>query len=319
MSILFGNTASAELYIRDVFDSNGIASNDAYSRILNEYDSSWWYSSSDTIVCDTANDWVKITSPIITDSDLYDAPNYRLFLSPYRVNKLKNWESIDTSKMIVIESRKTSDSEMSVEFDISASDWFDNNQIYYGFLLPITDYDEIWTPSNELCFQLSNNMCLLGNACDTMGVVANPVEEHWAAETTTTHGAGCVWMDLANVSHTVSNDTITLKWTSLWDWSAVQIAIFDPEEEIYKSLWTAKMDDEKFEYKMQWNGEQNFSLTNWCKEVYYKADAKITTPTEPEKVVTPATWPAENILVIAIVAIVLYGVYAIFFRKSENN
>jgi hypothetical protein len=38
----------------------------------------------------------------------------------------------------------------------------------------------------------------------------------------------------------------------------------------------------------------------------------------PEKIVTPATWPAENILYIAIAAIILYGAYAIFFRKSDD-
>ena len=74
---------------------------------------------------------------------------------------------------------------------------------------------------------------------------------------------------------------------------------------------------EKYDYKMQWDGEQNFMLTNGCKEVRYKADAKKSTP-EPE-IVTPATGPAENILYIAIAAIILYGAYAIFFRKSDNN
>jgi hypothetical protein len=34
------------------------------------------------------------------------------------------------------------------------------------------------------------------------------------------------------------------------------------------------MSDEKFDYKMQWDGEQNFMLTNGCKDLYYKADAK---------------------------------------------
>jgi hypothetical protein len=32
------------------------------------------------------------------------------------------------------------------------------------------------------------------------------------------------------------------------------------------------MSDEKFNYTMQWSGEQNFSITNGCKDFYYKAD-----------------------------------------------
>ena len=66
------------------------------------------------------------------------------------------------------------------------------------------------------------------------------------------------------------------------------------------------MSDEKFSYKMQWNGVQNFMLTNGCGEVNYKVDAAIK-PSEPEKVVPPATGPAENVLYIAIAAIILYG------------
>lgn len=319
-SVLFGSFADARLFISDVFDSNSVALNDAYSRILNEYDNSRWYTSSESVSCNAAEGWVVITSPIITDADLYEINTYRVFLSPYRVNQLKNWSSIDASQVIMKEYRRWTDSS-EASFSLSTADGLNASQVYYAFLLPLSDYDEVWTPSTEFCFKLDSNMCLWDEACNTIGLVSNPTETHWSADTNTDdqHNAACVWMDLANVTHTVSNNVVTLKWTSLWDGSTVQIAIFDPEEEIYKSLWSVSMDTEKFEYKMQWDGEQNFSLTNGCKEVYYKADAKRSTPTEPEKVVTPATWPAENILVIAIVAIALYGLYAIFFRKSENN
>ena len=121
-------------------------------------------------------------------------------------------------------------------------------------------------------------------------------------------------MDLANVSHTVNNNTITLRWTAV-DGDVVQIAIFDQNEEIYKSLGSAKMSDERFTYAMQRDGEQNFMLTNGCKEVYYKADARKSEPT----IVPPATWTAENILIIAVAAIILYGAYTFVFRKSENK
>jgi hypothetical protein len=80
-------------------------------------------------------------------------------------------------------------------------------------------------------------------------------------------------MDMANITHSVNGDTVTLKWTAVQG-DVVQIAIFDPESEIYKSLGAVKMSDEKFDYKMQWDGEQNFQLTNGCKGVNYKADSK---------------------------------------------
>jgi hypothetical protein len=122
-------------------------------------------------------------------------------------------------------------------------------------------------------------------------------------------------MDLANVSHTVKGDELTLTWTAI-DGNTVQVAVFDPEDEVYKSLGAVNMNDEKFVYKMQWNGEQNFMLTNGCKEVFYKADASIKTkPT----IVPAATGPAENVLYILIASIILYGSYVVFFRKSDNK
>jgi hypothetical protein len=92
----------------------------------------------------------------------------------------------------------------------------------------------------------------------------------------------------------------------------------NPDEEIYEKLDTVKMSDEKYTYPMRWNWVHEFRLANDCGYVKYKAEEAI----EPEKtpeIVTPATWPAENILYIAIAAIVLYGAYVIFFRKAENK
>jgi flagellar hook assembly protein FlgD len=129
------------------------------------------------------------------------------------------------------------------------------------------------------------------------------------------HGAACVGMDLAHVSHTTKGDKVTLTWTAV-DGDTVDIAILNPEEGLYEKLATVKMADEKYVYTMKWNGEQNFMLTNNCGSVKYKADAAI--EKTPEKIVTPATGPAENVLYIAIAAIILYGAYAIFFRKSDN-
>jgi hypothetical protein len=80
------------------------------------------------------------------------------------------------------------------------------------------------------------------------------------------------------------------------------------------------MSDEKFDYKMQWDGEQNFMLTNGCRDVRYKADAKMENKKpEKEKIVPAATGPAQNILYIAIAAIAIYGVYVLFLRKSESK
>ncbi len=309
-----GGVANAQLDISDLFYEGTPLVDGAHSKLLNEYDSTWGYSDSSTVSCDS-NGQISITSPIIEDETMDRANIYNLFLSPYRVNNIKAWDpTIDVSK-IIMKKVELGDSDENINFLISASD-VDPNTVYYGFISPANMFDVVGTPSKEICFQIANNVCLQDSACDDINAVADTVlawevteEEHNAA-------SDCVWMDLANVTHTVKWDTVTLKWTAV-DGDTVQIAIFDKDAEVYKNLWSVKMSDEKFDYKMQWDWEQNFMLTNGCKELYYKADAAATQ--EPEKIVPAATGPAENILYIALAAIILYGAYVMFFRKADNK
>jgi len=306
LSAVFGWVANAQLDISELFSEWTPLVDDAYSKVLNEYDSKRWYSDASSVEC-AANNGVEIKSPVIEDSFMDNAKIYRLFVSPYRVDQLKLWDSsIDTSKVIMKEVT-IDDGASEVKFNVSSAD-VDPNTIYYGFVLPIDMYDWVWTPSKETCFQLNSNICLQDSDCDTISLLAKTEdEEHWAAN--------CIGMDMANVSHTTSGDTVTLTWTAI-DGDVVEIAIFDPEAELYRSLGAVSMSDEKFDYKMEWNGEQVFRLTNGCKELIYKADAAIW---ENPTIVTPATWPAENVLYIAIAAIILYGAYVVFFRKAENK
>ena len=289
----------------------------AYVQLLTDYDSSWGYLDDVTVTCDEEKSTISIKSPKLYD-EWYDvAPIYRLFVSPYRLNQLKNNDVVvNSSKIIMKEVILDSDE---VSFSLWANDWLEAGQAYYGFITPVDNYDEFGTPSKEICFILWNNQCMLGDACDNLSLfVKSNAEEHWAADDS--HGAGCVGMEMANVTHTVKDGVLTLKWTAIPDGDIVEIAIFDTNAEWYKSLWTAKMNDERFTYKLEWNGEQNFLLTNGCGAwLRYKADAAVKTPEpEDEPIVAPATGPAENILIIAVAAIVLYGLYTLFLRRPSN-
>ena len=309
VSAMVYGTVNAQSVISELFNNWAPIVEDAYTKLLNDYDTSWWYSDSVTVTCNT-NNGVKISSQIVEDATMDAVSIYNLFLSPYRMNQLKSWDpSVDTSK-IIMKKVEVNDGAESVDFNIQPSD-VSSSATYYGFISPVDLFDVVGTPSKEICFNMDSNKCLQAVACDGIGGTTTEVFG-WEVSG---HSSACVWMDLANVSHVVNGDTITLKWSSI-DWDVVEIAIFDPEDEVYKSLWTANMSDEKFDYKMQWDGEQNFMLTNWCNELYYKADAKRWE--EPIKA-TPATGPAENILYVAIAAIMLYGAYVLFFRKSESK
>ena len=305
---------NAELEISTLFSEGYPLVDDAYTQLLNDYDNSWGYSD-DTITCDV-DKWITITTPTIEDSTIDVATTYDLFVSPYRISQIKDWDSsIDTSK-IIMKKVEINNADEDVKFELSA-DELDSNTAYYGFISPVDWWDGVWTPTKEICFKISNNMCLQDTDCDSLNKTSDSneevkngvVEEHGAA-------SDCLWMDMANVTHTQNGDIITLRWTAI-DWDNVEIAIRDNDEEMYKSLWTVKMSAEKFDYKMKWDWEQNFTLTNGCRWVNIKVDAKRWEP-QPEIPATPATGPAENVLYVAIAAIILYGAYTLFFRKSEN-
>ena len=329
LGLMFGLVVNAQedwtawaLSMYDVFPDEQVVS-DSYIQLLNNYDQRWGFMPSARFTGNMENSTLKIETPILFDYDVYEAPTYRLYFSTQRVDQLRRDNWIDLSSIYMSEGRWDGSSNYA-ELEIDANKYnLDAQAIYYWFITPINDYEIIWTPSREVCFQFDRWIFQWWDECDTLETIINPVvvepdpvvedvppveEDHGAA-------GNCVGMDLANISHTVNGDTITLRWTAV-EGDVVQIAVWDENQELYKPIWAVKMSDEKFAYKMTWDGEHNFKITNGCKDVFYKADAAIKTK-EPT-IVPPATGPAENILYIAIAAIVLYGAYTLITRKSEN-
>lgn len=337
VAFVFGISAFAGianwLSISDIFENGKPTVNTAYTQLLNEYSSDWWYLDGVSLTCEIDGNNLTIVSPRIGDSIDETAPAYRLFLSPYRISQIKSGDpAVDNSKIKMIE-QKVESNISEVNFKLTTSDVSDS-QSYYGFITPLDMYDVVWTPSKEICFQINKNVCMLDTNCDTFDLVVNPTpevtqepepevvnpevtQEPEVQDPEGVHpSADCVSMEFANVRHTSDGKNITLTWTDVGG-GDVDIAIFNPDDEVFEKLATVKMSDERYVYKMRWNGVQNFILTNECWQSKYKADEGIT-EWEPEKIVTPATGPAENIMYIAIAAIILYGAYAVFFRKSDN-
>ena len=327
LSLMFGSIVNAQetqLLLDDAFPG-GEAVSDSYIKLLNNYDKNRWYTTYTSIQWNIEKWELKLESPIIEDSDIYEAPLYRLYYSPYRIEQLKWDDGITLSSVSVKEVELSKNKQENIEFSVLAED-VDTQQIYYGFIVPFNDFEVVGTPSEELCFQFDRELFSRWDDCDTLEAILNPVAEtdnsvneenleeedcsdgHCAAK-------NCIGMDLANLTHTINNNLITVRWTAV-DGDVVQVAVFDPDEEVYKSIGAVNMSDEQFNYQMRWDWEYNFKLTNGCKDVYYKVDASVKT-WEPT-IVPPATWPAENVLIIAIAAIVLYGAYTIFFRKSDD-
>ena len=321
LSAMFIGIANAEVFVFDLFSNGAPLVDNAYTQVLKDYTPEWWYTTNDLIRGEFRDGDLHIIAPI-TEDEAYDNNTvYYLFFSPYRIEQIKSWNpSVDISRINMRQVEISADAE-NIEFLLWSAE-LDPEQAYYGFVSPVDIYENFWSPSNEICFKLSTSTYNQWEGCDAFELVLDPNNTTsdepvaWTEENQESHGAACVGMNMANITHVVNWDTITLKWTAV-DGDVVQIAVFDPDEAYWKSLGAVNMTDEKFTYKMQWNGEQNFMLTNGCGEVRYKADAAIKEP-EPEKIVPTRVGPAENILYVAIAAIILYGAYVLFFRKSEN-
>lgn len=343
-----GWSANAELDIMEVFPRNEAPTVQSFQRLLTEYSNTRWFEEDARPESQNISDnWVTFSFKKVRDDTTTEATQYRLFVSQYRVNDIMAWNDSINPADIIIKNVKWEKGNDIVNFEVNLSDGLEPSQVYYGFITPIEEYDSVWRPSAEICFNLENHVLSVWEACDSLSLLYDQSSDIEGSENQ--YGEGNAWeaandewnvdwqsdenwgwedhgaaqtcdagMDLANVSHTISNNRITLTWTSLWGCD-VQIAIIDPTEEEYVSLWSVPMSNERFDYDMQRDWEHIFMLTNGIKEVVYKVDASRSEEVVEEWIVaTPQTGPAQNMLLIVIAAIIVYGAYSVFFRKNEN-
>lgn len=121
-------------------------------------------------------------------------------------------------------------------------------------------------------------------------------------------------MNLANVTHVVAGNKITLRWTAINGSDSVDIFLWNPTTEVFTKLATVDMDDERYEFTGTRNGEYiiNFMPNNGGREKRYTFTvagiAGTPTVVKPIKTV-PHVGPAENIVVALFIAFVLYLLY----------
>jgi len=172
-TIITIGVVKASLEIGGLFHNNKPIVNTAYTQLLNDYDNSWWYNDNISISCDAEGETVTIVTPKVNDYIPDPVPEYRLFLSPYRVSQIKSGDPLVDNEKIIMIHQNIWDSAVLPSFKISSSD-VESDQPYYGFIVPTDIYEEVWTPSKEICFQLNKNVCMLDTECDTFDLVINP-------------------------------------------------------------------------------------------------------------------------------------------------
>lgn len=121
-------------------------------------------------------------------------------------------------------------------------------------------------------------------------------------------------MNLANVTHTISGRTVTLRRTAINGSDSVDIYLFDPTAGVYNKLSTVDMADERYSFSISRNGEfiVKFMPNNSGREKVYTFTASGitgTTPTTNPITHVPHVGPTENVLVALFIAFVLYLLY----------
>jgi len=276
---------------------------------------SFGYDSSNQIfISDITETSVTISSPVIKDISGYDVYWYRLSYSPYLVEDLAKDDEVDRFKEMKskdFELRSTySDPFLKLTLSIDG-EALDKNTTYYALMTPIDMYDDVGTSSEQVCFNLARGEYNVGDKClafDKEDYTQEEITHHSADTSTEEHGAAKVDMSLANVTHTISGNVITLRWTALEGPDRVDIYVFNLSEEKFVRVGDPRMTDERFEYTMQWDGEHIFRLipSDGGKEITYNVQAmqSLTTPTPevPTLPIIPDTGPVENMLAILMVS-----------------
>jgi len=94
---------------------------------------------------------------------------------------------------------------------------------------------------------------------------------HGEGKYTPTHGAAGADMNLANVTHLVVGNKVTLRWTAVNGSDKVDIFLWNPVSEVFNKLATVNMSDETYTFTATRNGEHliNFMPNNGGREKRY--------------------------------------------------
>jgi hypothetical protein len=200
-------------------------------------------------------------------------------------------------------------SNSSFNMELKTSDSLNSDRIYYVVSIPKDGAGTLWEISNEICFRLSDQIVGEWDECLNGRAVAN----HWA------------WadMNLANISHTLNWNSLTLKWIAVSGSDDVDIFLWDENAGTFTKLSTVNMSTESYSFTVSKNWEHivKFIPDNWGTEINYTFNVlwlvDWSNPTPVNPTVTPVVvWPRENLIAILIWTIILYLVYRLAKRKA---
>ena len=242
---------------------------------------------------------IVIKSPVIQDELGNVIKKYTVIFSQYPLSEMMD------SISLIDEAREKTFEFTTVGADVlmdftTTTDGISPSSVYYLSVIPKDEHNIFWELSNEIRFKL---------ATQTYG--------DWVHTDNSAHTAAGANMSLANITHTITNNNATLRWTAIDGSDKIDIFAYNPTSGIFERLASVNMSDESYTFALTRNGEYiiNFVPNNGWTEYRYTFIANgitstSTTPTTTPIIwVIPATGPKENILIVLAIAIVLYIVY----------
>ncbi len=302
----------------------------------NFIDLSWWvdwfagdgtfgYTSSDQITVSSIDDTsVELKSPVVKDWAWYPTLSYAVLFGKYPIEQAMDDPSLlDEFGEKEINLSDNPGSTFTISLNTTDDD-LDPSATYYAVILP---KDELGLPgeiSNDICFILDSHVYGNGTECDNSSSAG--------------HAAGGADMNLANITHAINGDTITLRWTAL-EWAdKIELFLRDPKDERFNLLDTVNMDSEEYSFKTNRNGEHNIkfvptngdqpagtetiytlTVTSVPQGVQPQADTTTTTTTTVGITKVPVVGPKENIIVVLLVSLLAYLLYRFFLRRKVRN
>lgn len=267
---------------------------------------------------------VVVTTPIVQTELEERMNNYVLMYGTNTLSDLlEDSTLIDNFQDKVFAVTTSAVAQLDLNLDLF-EDLLNPEVIYYAWVLPIDDFDIVWTMSNQVCFRLSDGIFGMGDTCKDMiatqvDEIETPVDETenlWDEEnvdiTAEDHDAAGIDLNLANITYTVTSGKINLAWMSLDDTEVLNIFLRDEAANVFKELGTISMSAEAYQFNADTSKTNLVKIlpVNGGREVIESIRAE-----QPKITEVPATGPKENAIAIIFLTLLWY----VFYRSLAKR
>ncbi len=274
----------------------------------------FWYAPTQKIsVFSIAPDKIVIQSPVIMDDFGNTIKKYTVMYSQYPLSQiLENTALLDQAKEKTFDFT-TMGTGITMELNMT-TDTILPVSVYYLSVIPKDQNGILWEISNEIRFKLATQTYGEGNLTTSAS----------------SHAAAGADMSLANITHTITRNIASLRWTAVDGSDKIDIFLLDPISQTFQRLASVNMAAERYDFPLRRNGEYilNFMPNNWGTEYRYSFVANgIIAPvwgtsssnsSTPVIKNIPATGPKENIMIVLALSLVAYLIYRKMTAKSKH-